>query len=79
MAETTTQGQPQEFRLVQIDSTSTIPIPLLDSVSIQPRLDKSTGGYVILWDDILMAFKNAMYIRNGKMLVPFLIDENFQL
>ena len=77
MTETTLQKYPlpQVFRSVYSNSTTA---PMLNTVSIQPTLDIPTGEYVILWDDVLNAFKNAVYIQSGGTAVPFLMDKNSQ-
>jgi hypothetical protein len=53
--------------------------PVTDYVADIPALtDPKTGERIILWSDIQDAFKNAESIWNGKSLVPFLKDENFE-
>ncbi|KAF9349190.1 hypothetical protein BGX26_012499 [Mortierella sp. AD094] len=47
-------------------------------VNINPRFDNKTGQYIILWNDVLMAFKNPLHVRNGDTAVPFVTDENFE-
>ena len=64
------------FRAFYTDSKSTASTPLLNTVSIVPTFDRATEEYVIFWDEILKVFRNAVYIRNGSMAVPFLVDKN---
>jgi hypothetical protein len=50
-----------------------------DNVADIPTLiDSKTGERIVLWSDIQDAFKNAESIWNGKYLVPFLKDENYE-
>ncbi|KAF9340441.1 hypothetical protein BGZ91_002002 [Linnemannia elongata] len=83
-----TQKRPQE-RVQAIrpiykntPSTSTAAVPTtppsnLEIVQIEIRLD-SDGKDIVLWDDILSAFKNAVNIRRGVKVLPFLKDNEFR-
>ncbi|KAF9170003.1 hypothetical protein BGX21_008866, partial [Mortierella sp. AD011] len=44
-----------------------------------PRFHNKSEKYVILWDDIIAAFKNPIHARNGDTVVPFLMDADFAL
>jgi len=79
MTETRPQEHPQMFHAFYTDSKSTASTPLLNTVSIVPTFDRATEEYVIFWDEILKVFSNAVYIRNGTMAVPFLVDKNSEL
>ncbi|KAF9954493.1 hypothetical protein BGZ65_003979 [Modicella reniformis] len=45
---------------------------------IQSLQDTKTDRRIVLWTDVLLAFRNAGYIRHGMTLVPFMKDENFE-
>ncbi|KAI8606337.1 hypothetical protein EDD21DRAFT_12465 [Dissophora ornata] len=53
-------------------------VPDAPTVSIVPRLDRSSGQHIILWSDILRVFKDAQYILQESEAVPFLVDDNFE-
>ncbi|KAK5799071.1 hypothetical protein F5H01DRAFT_384784 [Linnemannia elongata] len=55
----------------------TTPPSNLEIVQIEIRLD-SDGKDIVLWDDILSAFKNAVNIRRGVKVLPFLKDNEFR-
>ncbi|KAF8920073.1 hypothetical protein BGZ58_004459, partial [Dissophora ornata] len=76
MTEATLQVHPQMFRAVYTDSTSAVSTAPLNTVSIQPTLDGTTGQYSVHWEDILKVYGNAVYILNGSTAVPFLMDKN---
>ncbi|KAF9141962.1 hypothetical protein BGX30_003717 [Mortierella sp. GBA39] len=40
--------------------------------------DPSNGKKIILWEDILQAFKDASHPRHGTKILPFLKDSNFK-
>ncbi|KAF9129953.1 hypothetical protein BGW39_003609 [Mortierella sp. 14UC] len=40
--------------------------------------DPSTNKAIVLWEDILIPFKQAAYVRNGTRVVPFLKGADFQ-
>jgi hypothetical protein len=40
--------------------------------------DTMTGKDVLLWDDILAVFKNALYVRSGTVALPFIKGPNFK-
>ncbi|KAF9091310.1 hypothetical protein BGX23_005278 [Mortierella sp. AD031] len=67
----------QAVRPVYTTGTSTTPASSqTDVVHVDIRSD-STGRDIILWQDILIAFKNATHIRHGSRIVPFLTDNDF--
>lgn len=70
------QQHSQAFRPVHGDS---ILNPQSRTVDIDTRLDNKTGERIILWKDVQMVFKDALYIRNGGTAVSFLMDDNFEL
>ncbi|KAF9904931.1 hypothetical protein EC991_002231 [Linnemannia zychae] len=40
--------------------------------------DASLGKEIILWDDVVAAFKDAIHIRSGTMILPFLKGPDFK-
>jgi hypothetical protein len=40
--------------------------------------DASTGGNILLWDDILVVFSSALYARSRDVVLPFLKGPNFK-
>ncbi|KAK3820526.1 MAG: hypothetical protein JOS17DRAFT_755866 [Linnemannia elongata] len=55
----------------------TTPPSNLEIVQIEIRVD-SDGIDIVLWDDILSAFKDAVNIRRGVKVLPFLKDKEFR-
>ncbi|KAK3824262.1 MAG: hypothetical protein J3R72DRAFT_528789 [Linnemannia gamsii] len=45
-------------------------------IAYQP--DSSSGRDIILWDDILDVFSNALYVRSGAVALPFLKGPDFK-
>ncbi|KAK3825615.1 MAG: hypothetical protein J3Q66DRAFT_107434 [Benniella sp.] len=45
-------------------------------IHIETRLDRNTGTYVILWDDIIQVFSNARFVMNGTKAVSFMTDDS---
>ncbi|KAF9194015.1 hypothetical protein BGZ51_001359 [Haplosporangium sp. Z 767] len=62
----------QDFRVISSSGAT-----LYSAIeSIPPIFDKKTGQYVIIWEDIQVIFKDAEYVKNSDVVVPFLRDEN---
>ncbi|KAK3836713.1 MAG: hypothetical protein J3R72DRAFT_423848 [Linnemannia gamsii] len=40
--------------------------------------DGASGKDIILWDDIVAAFKDVIHVRNGTLIVPFLKGPDFK-
>ena len=49
-----------------------------DVVFIGCHEDSATGKDVVLWDDVLLVFKDALYVRNGSRAVTFLKGSDFR-
>ncbi|KAF9105637.1 hypothetical protein BGX27_009537 [Mortierella sp. AM989] len=76
----TDQSPSQAFRLVYLDikSGSTAIAPKM--ARLKSRHDKKLEKYIILWDDITQAFKDATRVEyEDGTVVPFLRDDDFQL
>ncbi|KAG0363780.1 hypothetical protein BC939DRAFT_446454 [Gamsiella multidivaricata] len=64
----------QPFRVSSSSSEpSTSPI-----IRVDARHDRTTDRYVILWQDIRRAFKNAQCIMQDEVVVPFMTDADFK-
>jgi hypothetical protein len=63
--------------LLALTGTPTTRSSNLEIVHIEIRLD-SEGTEIVLWDDILCAFKDAINIRRGIKVLPFLKDKDFK-
>ncbi|KAF9203710.1 hypothetical protein BGZ49_006120 [Haplosporangium sp. Z 27] len=48
------------------------------TVSVKPRIDSQTGEFIILWQDITLAIKNALHVWHGDTIIPFHTDDNFE-
>jgi hypothetical protein len=40
--------------------------------------DPSSGKNIILWDDVQQAFKDALHVRHGAIIIPFLKGADFK-
>ncbi|KAG0282804.1 hypothetical protein BGZ96_012818 [Linnemannia gamsii] len=49
-----------------------------DIFHVTYHLDPATGKGIILWDDILSAFKNVVHVRTGTMILSFLKGSDFK-
>ncbi|KAF9101566.1 hypothetical protein BGX29_005482 [Mortierella sp. GBA35] len=47
-------------------------------VYISCHWDPSVGKDIVLWDDILVPFKEALYVRNGARIIPFVKGADFK-
>ncbi|KAF8929112.1 hypothetical protein BGZ47_001272 [Haplosporangium gracile] len=46
--------------------------------TVNARLDKNSGDYVILWKDIQMGFPYVQHVLDGSNVVSLLTDDNFE-
>lgn len=61
-------------------SPSSIPPPLSDEIfHVECHPDPETQKNVVLWDDILQAFENAVQVRHLTKIVPFLKGEDLRM
>ncbi|KAF9099459.1 hypothetical protein BGX23_002039 [Mortierella sp. AD031] len=58
----------QTIRLASLKST----------VNITTHKDSSSGQEIVLWSDVLMVFREAIYLQHGSMALSFLKDANFR-
>ncbi|KAI7827625.1 hypothetical protein BC939DRAFT_85558 [Gamsiella multidivaricata] len=47
------------------------------TINSATRVDRKTGARIVLWRDIQIAFSNVLYVMDGRDLMPFLKDDNF--
>lgn len=48
------------------------------TVQVATHFDEGAKKDIVLWDDILVVFRNAAYIQVGPRVVPFLKGCDFQ-
>jgi hypothetical protein len=65
----------QEFRVVSPPSYTPIDN---STIFITARRDKTTGERIVLWREIQKAAKDVYQVRNGRVLVSFVMDDNFE-
>jgi hypothetical protein len=70
--------QVQPVRRVYENANSTDPPSPNDIFYVTYHLDPATGKGIILWDDILAAFKNVVYVKTGTKLLSFLKGPGFE-
>ncbi|KAF9150613.1 hypothetical protein BG015_007545 [Linnemannia schmuckeri] len=58
----------QAIRLASLNKT----------VDIATHKDTATGQEVVLWSDIIMVFRNALYLQYGTKAIPFLKGPDFK-
>lgn len=58
----------QAFRLTSQDRT----------VHITTHQDPSSGKIIVLWNDVLRVFPDALYLQRGKRVLPFLKGADFE-
>ncbi|KAF9353400.1 hypothetical protein BGX26_008841 [Mortierella sp. AD094] len=68
----------QDFRPVHRCNETGLTLPLTDTIKIKYRFDKILGEHIILWNDILTVFNNAMHVRHGDTAVEYPADEKFE-
>ncbi|KAG0375537.1 hypothetical protein BGX24_008962 [Mortierella sp. AD032] len=75
----TPKGHVQAFRSVDKSiQPRTIPLATPEEViHVDTQFDPETQKEIVLWDDILLAFKNAELVRQKTKIVPFLKNNDF--
>ena len=48
------------------------------TVQVATHFDEGAKRDIVLWDDILVVFRDAAYIQAGPRVVPFLKGSDFQ-
>ncbi|KAF9919023.1 hypothetical protein FBU30_011185 [Linnemannia zychae] len=76
-----TQGDPlhplvQAVRPIYKNSSS--PTTAVPVSYIVVHHDDSSNRNIVLWDDVLQAFKDALHIRHGAVIIPFLKGSDFK-
>lgn len=49
-------------------------IPQADIINIPCQTDPATGTDIVLWDDVLAVYKDALFIRHETRALPFMKD-----
>ncbi|KAF9901532.1 guanine nucleotide exchange factor 9 [Linnemannia zychae] len=79
MAPQGTQADVQAVRRVYEDEDTTNSATSGRTIYIVTHLDTSLGRNIILWDDVLAAFKeDVIHIRSGAVVLPFLKGPDFK-
>lgn len=68
----------QSFRSVYIPDSSGNAAPPSVNININARFDSQLHQHIVLWNDILRVFRNALYIQADGALVSFLTNDNFE-
>jgi hypothetical protein len=68
----------QALRRVYENANPTDPPSPNDIFHVTYHLDPTTGKGIILWDDILAAFKNVVHVKTGTKLLSFLKGQDFK-
>lgn len=77
VSETSSQDLVQAVRPVYKNrSTTHDPLPE-DLMYLAIHHDPTIGKDIILWDDILVVFDNALYVKHGAIVIPFLKGPDF--
>ncbi|KAF9137794.1 hypothetical protein BGX30_009883 [Mortierella sp. GBA39] len=48
------------------------------TVHIATHFDSSSGNEIILWSDVLVVFRDALYLQDGTKVIPFLKGNDFR-
>ncbi|KAK3840979.1 MAG: hypothetical protein J3R72DRAFT_475862 [Linnemannia gamsii] len=74
----------RETMALLVSSTSregvqAIRLPTLGkTIDIATQMDSTTGQEVVLWSDIALVFRNALYLQYGTKVIPFLKGADFK-
>ncbi|KAF9410144.1 hypothetical protein BGZ76_005565, partial [Entomortierella beljakovae] len=78
----TTDQQPQEqrqqFRIISKSEQLSSTVVESKVVDIAIHHDNVTGKDVVLWEDILVVFKDALFVQNGSFVIPFLKGDDLR-
>ncbi|KAF9273827.1 hypothetical protein BGZ88_003486, partial [Linnemannia elongata] len=75
------QEQVQAMRSVDANLAPNAVLPATpdEIYHVDTQLDPDTQKEVVLWDDILQAFRNVVQVRNKTRVVPFLKGKDFRI
>ena len=68
----------QAVRRVYENKSSASAPAVSDIFHVACHPDVSSGKDIVLWDDILAAFKDVVHVRSGIMILPFLKGPDFK-
>lgn len=76
----------QPIRPAYTHNTTSPPTPYTDNSPTNPDVvqvtiyqDPATGKEIVFWEDVLVAFKGALSIRQGARVLPFLRGSDFKM
>ncbi|KAF9096677.1 hypothetical protein BGX27_001096, partial [Mortierella sp. AM989] len=69
MSETDLEWPLQEFRPIYMHDTSGAANPLLQTISIEPRMISKAVKYIILWGGAKMVFEESLHLCHGGLKV----------
>ncbi|KAF9087262.1 hypothetical protein BGX29_000914, partial [Mortierella sp. GBA35] len=76
------QGEQYAIRKLMKNETQGVQAVRLASknrtVEIVTHPDTSTGKEIVLWEDVLVVFQDALYLQHGVKALPFLKGNNFK-
>ncbi|OAQ26297.1 hypothetical protein K457DRAFT_1822244 [Linnemannia elongata AG-77] len=59
---------------------NSVPLATPDEIyHVETQVDPDTQKDIVLWDDILQAFKDAVQVRHKTKVVPFLKGKDFRI
>lgn len=59
---------------------NSVPLATPDEIyHVETQVDPDTQKDIVLWDDILQAFKDAVQVRHKTKVVPFLKGKDFRM
>lgn len=77
-ADDTPEDKVQALRAI-VKSTMAPPTTEEDIVYVDCQHDPATDKEVILWDDVILAFNDALHVRHKARILPFLKGADFRV
>ena len=74
----TPEDKVQGLRAI-VKSTMTPPTSEEDIVYVDCQHDPATDKEVVLWDDVMLAFNDALHVRHKARILPFLKGADFRV
>ncbi|KAH7032210.1 hypothetical protein BKA57DRAFT_443219 [Linnemannia elongata] len=67
----------QGIRSININNSTSSPPHPTEVVYVDIYTDRITREKFILWEDVRLAFHNALHIRHQARVIPFMKDDDF--
>ena len=67
----------QGIRSININNPTSSPPHPTEVVYVDIYTDRITKEKFILWEDVRLAFHNALHVRHKARVVPFMKDDDF--